>query len=140
LKQLLLILFCVFLLNSCDTSSPKEVARAEIEEIFEQVRSAYNFGDLSGIMEHFHPNFLHNGDDYQNEEVVWEIRLNQYSTLDFGELDIDLHNEYATVSFILHLDDSEFSEPSYEKGDLSYFYNSFEGWILCGNEFLEELK
>lgn len=140
MKQLLLILILVVSLSSCETSSPKEIAKAEIEEIFEKVRSSYNFGDLPGIMEHFHPNFLHNGDDYQVEEVVWELRWTQYSTLDFGELDIDLNNDFATVNFTLYLGDEEFSEPSSENGDLSYLYNTYNGWMFCGNEFVEEVK
>ncbi|MDO9577764.1 MAG: nuclear transport factor 2 family protein [Candidatus Cloacimonadales bacterium] len=138
MKQLLLILILVVSLSSCETSSPKEIAKAEIEEIFEKVRSSYNFGDLPGIMEHFHPNFLHNGDDYQVEEVVWELRRNQYPTLDFDDLYIDLNGDFASVAFTLYLGDEEFTEPSTEKGDLSYFYKTFDGWKICGNEFVEQ--
>jgi len=93
MKQILLVLFCIFLLNSCDTSSPKEIATAEIEEIFEQIRSAYNLGDVSTIMQQYHYDFLHNGFDYQDEEIVWEIRLNEYSAFDFDVKCIREHIE-----------------------------------------------
>jgi hypothetical protein len=140
MKQALLVFLCVFILNSCDTSSPKEIANAEIEEIFENLRSTFNLGDLVSILSYYHPDFLHNGDDFQDEETVWVLRLNQYSSLDFGNLDINLSNDFATVSFTLFLEDDEFSEPSAEKGDLSYFYSTYNGWMLCGNEFIEQLK
>ena len=140
LRKIFFIFVVALLLSSCETSSPKEIAKAEIEEVFEQIRTAYNFGELSGIMENFHPNFLHNSDDFHAEEIIWEVRLNQYPTLDFGELEIDLHNDFATVEFTLFLDGIEFTEPSSENGDLSYFYSSYNGWILCGNEFMEEFK
>ena len=138
MKIWLLTILCGLCFISCKTSSPQEIARAEIEEIIESVRSAYNSGDLAGIMENYHPLFLHKGNSIQNELLIWEIRLNQFPTMDYEDLQIELSGDFATADFTLFLGENIFAEPSAENGDLSYFYRTFDGWLLCGNEFIDE--
>jgi len=130
------ILIFIFLISCSDTSSPEDVAEAQILEILDTIIASFTFGDLDGIMQNYHPNFLHNGDDYDFEEIRWEIRLNNYTEIDFTDIDIVPDGDSATVSFTMKLDEDVFNEPE-DNGDISYFYRDFDGWKICGEDFLE---
>ncbi len=138
-KFLILISIIFICLSSCDLSSPKDVNETEIKNIFAEIKSAFNFADIDGIMQHYHPAFLHNSNNWDDEYTVWQIRLNDFAVFDYEDLQIDFNNNFAMVSFTLYLGENIFQEPTSENGDLSYFYQSFDGWKLCGNEFVEEL-
>ena len=134
MKRLIPILLLAVLLFSCDVSSPEKADKAEILDILDSIKDSFNQVDMPGIMQNYHPDFLHNTDNYIFEEIVWEDRLSQYSLIDFLDIDIDLHDNFATVSFIMKLDEDVFNEPE-DHGDISYFYREFNGWKICGNEF-----
>ena len=137
MKRLIPILLFTALLFSCDVSSPKEADKAEILDILDSIKDSFNQVDLDGIMQHYHPDFLHNTDNYIFEEIVWQERLNQYSLLDFEDIEIALNSDFATASFTMKLDEDVFDEPE-DHGDVSFFYREFEGWKICGNEFSVE--
>lgn len=120
---------------SCDLSSPEEVDNAEIEDIFTSIESAFIFADLDKIMDYYHPEFLHGTDTYNFERIIWEIRLNDYEVLEISDIDIDLNDEFAVVSFTMQLGDITSLEPSAEFGDISYFYREYGEWKICGNNF-----
>ena len=136
-----LILVFIFLIACSDTSSPEDVAEAQILEILDTIIACFPF-DLEGIMQNYHPDFLHNGDDYDFEEIRWDIRINDYNEIDFTDIDIELDGDFATVSFTMTFYDNEGNsfvsqEPSEENGDISDFYRDFDGWKICGKDFLE---
>ena len=54
--------------------------------------------------------------------MIWFTRLNDYDDLIFENIEINLYGNYATVSFLMHLDDTITDEPSDDNGDLSFFY------------------
>jgi hypothetical protein len=137
MKRLITILLFTVLLFSCDVSSPEDADKAEIRDILDSIKDSFNQVDLPGIMQNYHPDFLHNTDNYTFEEIVWEERLAQYYLLDFEDIEIELHDNFATVSFTMKLDEDVFNEPE-DHGDVSYFYREFEGWKICGNEFSAE--
>jgi hypothetical protein len=134
MKRLIPILFLAVLLFSCDVSSPEDADKAEILDILDAIKVSFNQFDLDGIMENYHPDFLHNTDNYIFEENVWQERIAQYYLIDFLDIEIELHYNFATVSFTMKLDEDIFNEPE-DHGDVSYFYREFEGWKICGNEF-----
>ncbi|MCF7793637.1 MAG: nuclear transport factor 2 family protein [Candidatus Cloacimonetes bacterium] len=134
----IVFLITIFLfLSSCDLSSPSDVDKTQIKNIFDEIKTGFNFNDLNKIMSQYHPDFIHNSNDWDDEEIIWQIRLNDFDSFDFSALEFDFSGDFATVSFTMQLGDETSSEPSVEYGDLSYFYKSFDGWMICGNEFSE---
>ncbi len=137
MKRLIPILLLSVFLFSCDVSSPEDADKAEILGVLDAIKDSFNQIDLDGIMQNYHPDFLHNTDNFTFEENVWQERINQYFLIDFLDIEIELHDNFSTVSFIMKLDEDVFNEPV-DHGDVSYFYREFEGWKICGNEFSTE--
>jgi len=132
---LLLIIF-IFIF-SCDTTSPEDLDKSMIIDILDSIQSNFNFDDLGGIMQYYHQDFLHNGDDFDWErDVIWFTRLNDYGNLIFENVDIALNGNYATASFLMYLDETISQEPSDENGDISFFYYEHGNWKLCGEDFV----
>lgn len=138
MKYLLLILSFMFLfLTSCDTTSPEELDKNEIIDILDSIQSNFIMDDIDGIMQYYHLDFNHNGDDFDWERnVIWFTRLNDYDDLLFENIEIALNGNYATANFLMYLDDTITEEPSDVNGDISYFYRDLDGWKLCGNFFI----
>jgi hypothetical protein len=142
MKRLIPILLFAVLLFSCDVSSPEEADKAEILDILDSIKDSFNQLDLTGIMQHYHPDFLHNTDSYIFEEIVWEERLAQYYLIAFSEITIDLQGDFATANFKMTFYDDEggsvVSQEPDDNGDVSYYYREFGSWKICGNEFSAE--
>ena len=130
---LLIILMFSF---SCDTTSPEELDKNAILDIFDSIQSNFNFDDIEGIMQHYHQFFNHIGNDYNWEMFIWEQRIADYDELLFENIDITLNGDFALVSFQFNLDDTITNEPSDENGDISYFYYDYGDWKICGDNFL----
>jgi len=138
MKRLITVLLLAVLLFSCDVSSPKDADKAEIRDILDSIRDSFNQFDQDGIMQHYHPDFWHNTNNYVFEEIVWQERLAQYYLIDFSEITIDTQGDFATANFIMTLYDESGSVVSQEpddNGDISYFYRELGSWKICGNEF-----
>lgn len=130
-----LIMLILFFSISCDTTSPEELDKNAILDILDSIQSNFQFYDLDGIMQYYHQYFLHNEDGYDWERVIWEIRIADYDELNFENIEIELNGNYATASFLMHLDEITTDKPSDENGDISYFFYDFESWKLCGKDF-----
>jgi len=132
-----LILFVV--LSCSDISSSEEENKVIIEQTLTDISIAFNFDDLSGIMDRYHPDFLHNGNDWNDEEFIWEGRMIEYLEMEITDVEIDLiSSSRATAEFILTFRNSEteviWNEPSEENGDLSYFSYVNSEWKISGNQ------
>ena len=137
MKYLLLLLSFMFLfLTSCDTTSSEELDKNEIIDILDSIQSNFIMDDIDGIMQYYHQDFYHNGDSYNWEITIWEVRLNDYNDLIFEDIEIELNGNYATANFLMYLNDTITEEPSDVNGDISYFYRDLDGWKLCGNFFI----
>ncbi|MEA2095957.1 MAG: hypothetical protein U9P73_04595 [Candidatus Cloacimonadota bacterium] len=137
MKYLLLLLSFMFLFStSCDTTSPEELDKNAILDILDSIQLNFNMDDLDGIMQNYHLDFNHNGDSFDWEKTIWEVRLNDYNDLNFEDIEIELNGNYATAYFSMHLDDTITEEPSDENGDISYFYRELGSWKLCGKDFI----
>jgi hypothetical protein len=131
-----LLAFILLFLTSCDTTSPEELDKNEILDILDSIQSNFNFDDLDDIMQYYHPQFSHNGDDFEWErDTIWITRLNDYDNLLFENIEINLNGNYATAHFLMHLDDTITIEPD-DNGDISYFYRELGSWKLCGTSFV----
>lgn len=138
-SKVILGIFIILLIISCsDTTSSEDISKMEILDILDEIESAFTFSDIESIMENYHHNFSHLANDsfynFGSETIVWESRINSYSNIDFLEIDIQINGDTAIASFQFHLDDEIFPEPE-TYGDISYFYNSINGWVICGNNF-----
>ncbi len=120
---------------SCDTSSPEELDKNDILDIFDSIQLSFNIDDPDGIMQNYHQDFFHNGDTFDWErDVIWVSRLAEYDVLLFENIEINVNENYATASFLMHLDAMTTEEPD-ENGDLSYFYYDLGNWKVCGEGF-----
>lgn len=135
-KIFLIPLLMLFLISiSCDTSSPEELDKNDILDIFDSIQLSFNIDDLDGIMQNFHQDFFHDGDFNWERDVIWVSRLADYNVLLFEDIEINLNGNYATVSFLMNLDSITFEEPSEDNGDISYFYYDLGSWKVCGEGF-----
>jgi len=127
----------LFFLTSCDTTSPEEFDEQSIMEILDSVQSNFNFDDLDGIMQYYHEDFYHNGNDFEWErDVIWFTRLNDFDNLNLQNIEIEVDGDFATASFNMSLDQTLTEEPSQENGDVSYFYYDQQKWLICGQNFI----
>ncbi len=133
-------IFVFFILMACsELSSPEEVNIAVIKDILENIEHAFNFDNLEEIMLNYHPDFLHNGDNYQNEELRWQIRLIDFVEIKIENIEIDFLTEFSAIAgfkliFKTIDDELEFSEPSNENGDISFFHKESGVWKILGNQ------
>lgn len=137
-----LLAFILLFSTSCDTTSPEDLDKNEIIDILDSIQLNFNMHlDPDDIMQYYHQNFNHNGDDFEWErDVIWFSRLNDYDDLIFENIEINLNGNYATVNFLMHLVYEEMltitNEPSDDNGDISFFYRELGSWKLCGKDFV----
>ncbi len=139
MKNILLSFLIIFLCITCsDSTSPKNVDEYLITSILEDIESDFSFGYIDSIMDHYHPNFLHNENNFADEQVIWEIRLLEYNEIEFTEIEISINDNFANAEFVMKLSSGEevdiFNEPD-DNGDISYFYYDLDEWKICGNNF-----
>lgn len=143
MRIIVITLLCLLSFSCSDLSSPKDVNKAQIEDIFDSIKISFNMIDPDGIMDCFHPDFLHHENNFDDERIIWETRINSYTEIDFSDIEIDfIGNNFANVSFQMTFffdnDNIVWNEPSEENGDISYFYKDFDTWKVCGNNFSTE--
>lgn len=120
---------------SCETTSPDELDDNEIRHILDSIQINFSYNDIDSIMQYYDPLFMHNGNDFDWEQNIWIIRINDYDVLSFENIEIIIEGDFATAYFTMSLNDLVTEEPSEENGDISYFYRQFGGWKLCGRDF-----
>ncbi|MBN1949089.1 MAG: hypothetical protein JW784_05055 [Candidatus Cloacimonetes bacterium] len=138
------VLTLLLLLVSCsDLTEAGMNDEEQIIAVLENIRLAFNLSDEAAILAEYHPEFLHNGYSLEEEQQLWDSRLNNYVEMSYSDMSVNFSaSNFACVTFILQLlspDGIDFwQEPSTENGDLSYFYKSGTGWKIYGNQ--EEFK
>lgn len=132
--RILIIIVLVLILLSC-ASDPLGVEYHEqrIREILDDIKSAYNMGDLDTIMSFYHEDFLHNGMEKPQVEDLWTLRLMDYILMDIIDIDIEIDNYDAVAAFVFYLDEDKFIAPT-EQGEFSYFYREDGVWSIYGNQ------
>jgi len=138
MKYLTFLSLCILISSCSGFSSSEDINEAEIIEMLEDIRIAFNLADIDQIMSHYHSEYFHNGDLYEDEIIRWESRLNNYVELDITGIDIDLDDGFAIAYFTLILRTSDntesWSEPSDENGDISYLIFNSNTWEVYGNQ------
>ena len=137
MKNIILPVLIILCISCSESTSPKDVDEYLINSILEDIETAFAFEDIERIMNHYHPNFLHNESNFADEQVIWEIRM-EYNEIEFYEIEISINDNFATAEFVMKLSSGEdfdiFNEPE-DHGDISYFYYDLDEWKICGNNF-----
>ena len=138
MKNILLSVLIILCISCSESTSPKNVDEYLITSILEDIETDFNFGFIEEIMNHYHPNFLHNENNFADEYVIWEIRLLEYYEIEFYEIEISINDNFATPEFVMKLSSGEkfdiFNKPD-DNGDISCFYYDLDEWKICGNNF-----
>lgn len=139
MRKVIALLLIIVLFSACDFSSAAEVNDSELKDIFVDIEIAFSMLDIDEIMSHYNYQYLHNGNDYDDEYQIWDSRLNTYNVIDFNEIEISyVGDNYAEVTCILKLSNNSNSnsweEPSLENGDVSYFKRIDGEWKIYGNQ------
>lgn len=138
LPLLLLLLLALF---SCGDNSGNE-AETLIRDIIYDISRDFNWNEIDGIMDHVHPDYLHNGMyDYQLR-ILWLNRQAEYDLLSCEVSSVELWDNLATVHMIMTFESSSgpplsYSEPE-THGDASFFLYEQGKWWLYGNQLWEE--
>ncbi len=135
-SMLMCILTC-FLLLSCKDTTSASYDESRINEIMYNVENAFNNHDIDALMLNFSSEYLHNGQAKWEIEEVWLNRMGQYLLIDFQNIEIDVHDDEAMVSFRMKLTNATetvyIDEPA-THGDLSYFFYNNSDWVVYGNQ------
>ena len=131
------IFFLALLILSCDVSTPEEAGQAALENALDELELAFNLHHIDEIMVYYSPDYLHNGDDKDDVQLDWEIRLNDYQEMVLDDIVIELNDDRATISFIRRFYDNGqmvkvLVDPD-DNGDMSYWKQEFDEWKIVGN-------
>jgi hypothetical protein len=132
----LLITVLMLILSGCDWTNPDQ-SETEIRNIVYDVEHDFNWNDIDGIMEHVHPDYLHNGMHSMQLRNAW---LNRKADYDLLSCDVDsvlIQGDYATVYMTLTFQNSHGNYAYHEPesfGDISYFYYDQDSWRIYGNQ------
>ncbi len=132
-------------LLSCDVSSSKEIAEAEIEDLFTNIIINFSNGYqyLDDIIIHYDTEFLHSGMTIPDERNQWMLWLIDYNTLEIKDLDIEVIDDYhARANFVLTLSSATSEITITVPGDydnISFFEvdSSDNNWKFIGNQLSE---
>ncbi len=132
------ILIAILALTACSGSTDDEdVAEVLITEILDDIVEMFNLRDLDGIMDCYHEDYMHQGDNLTSERYTWEIRMALYNSMEIEDIEIDKDGLNATASFTMTMTGSDatdvYTEPT-DHGDISYFYKDVTSWRIYGDQ------
>ncbi len=140
LRCFVVIVFVInMLIIGCKSPTSDNYDETRINAIMYNIEKAYNDHDIDTLMQYIHIDYLHNGQSRWEIRELWLDRMNEYLVVDFQSINIDVHNDRATVSFTMKLqnpDETVYSDEPNTHGDLSYFIYDNSDWYVYGNQLL----
>jgi hypothetical protein len=141
MTKILIILICAMsmLLLSCDFDDADSLNRKEITDLFYDIEMDFNLGNVFGIMDRVHRDYLHKGDitRHLNEEIL--DRMGRFSLVDIEVIWIDLKGDYAVVHsrdvYQSEIETVTYTEPE-DTGYFSYLKRIGGTWLIYGNQLL----
>ncbi|MCF7918818.1 MAG: hypothetical protein K9N06_02770 [Candidatus Cloacimonetes bacterium] len=136
--RLIFLIILSLQLFSCDLSSPEEASKANLTSALDKLQLAFDLHNIDDIMVYYASDYMHNGDDRDDVQLDWEIRLNDYQEMTLENITIDLSGSRATISFnrrfynnglMVHV----LVDPD-DNGDMSYWELKNSEWQISGNE------
>ncbi|MCB5294914.1 MAG: hypothetical protein RBQ67_04100 [Candidatus Cloacimonadaceae bacterium] len=137
LPLLLLIILIALSLSSCDTDDDHTLSQKEIRDILYDISLDFQLGNVPGIMDHVHQDYLHKGQFswHLNQEIL--DRIGRFQILDIEVVYIEIDGDYAIAHTLDHYSSSTeqytYQEPE-DTGYFSYFYRSKGSWLIYGNQ------
>jgi hypothetical protein len=142
IKQIILIFLSALIIGCSGFSSSEDINKSLIKEMLDDIKISFNLIDLGNIMYHYHEDFFHQGDFYEDELIRWESRLINYEEMNITDVEVELNGGFAVVYFTLIFNNEEesnvWSEPSEANGDISYLIFSDDKWQIYGNQLAED--
>lgn len=139
MARIISFLAVALLLLSCDVSSPKDVAESEIRDQLDAIKTAFNLGDLDGIMARYHLEYYDDGDDYAAVELRWQLRLIEYDSLSFDDIAMNIDHPSAYVSGTMTLSAGN-GDPLVmllpdDTTELTWWQNFNGTWKILGRQY-----
>ena len=136
--RLFVILLLALILNSCDSESFEAESQRQIRNMMYEISSDFCLGNVYGILDKVHNDYLHKG------QIVWHLnqeildRLARFQLLEIEVIHIEFQGErFATVHSRDHYQSSienvYYSEPE-ASGIFSYLKRENGKWLIYGNQ------
>lgn len=137
LYKLLIIIAIALLIGSCTKEDEYITTLRQIREICYDISMDFCMGNLYGILDRVHPEYLHKGRTTYHLNQELRERLSRFPLLDIQVLYIDLKGDYLTV-YSLDTYTSSYEEIRNEEpetfGWMSYFKYHRGQWLIYGNQ------
>jgi len=138
MKLILIMILSCILLSCFSNTNDDDIQRSRIMDRLQRVQEAFNQANWDTIMNYYHPNFYHNGQNYYTQRLIWREMTAFYNRISIDIINIDVNEDYAIARFVLYYYDMNnqygpYIEPEH-RGDISYFYYDRGEWWVYGNQ------
>jgi len=135
--SLILVLLFSMLLLSCDLDDADSLNRKEIRDLYYDLQMDFNLGNVFGMMDRVHRDYLHKG------QITWHLnneildRMGRFQLLEIEILYIEINGDYALVHSRDHytsdIEDFVYQEPE-DSGYFSYLKRIGGSWLIYGDQ------
>jgi len=135
-----LIIALIMLSMGCSKSTSSDYDEDRINTIMYNIRTAFNDHEIDNLMNYIHIDYLHKGKIRWQIREDWLDRMAKYQLIDFQNIDIEVNDENAIVTFTMKLQNQSetvYSNEPNRNGDLSYFIYDNNDWHVFGNQLPE---
>ncbi len=133
----LILAALLLLVGSCDLDDAQSLNQKEIRDLYYDISLDFNLGNVYGILDHVHQDYLHKGQItyHLNEEIL--NRMGQFQLLEIEVLYIDIQGDHAIAHTIDHYE-SAYESHSYNEPDdtglFSYLKRIDGSWLIYGDQ------
>ncbi len=140
MKYLILVALLLILLltNSCNQEPSEAISNREIRDLLYDVALDFNLGNVYGILDKVHNDYLHKGDIvwHLNEEIL--DRMARFQLLDIEVLFVEFQGDHDAVvhsrdHYSSAIEDVSYNEPE-SSGYFSYLHRDNGSWLIYGNQ------
>ncbi|MBP7118104.1 MAG: hypothetical protein KBB33_07240, partial [Candidatus Cloacimonetes bacterium] len=132
----LLLIMGLLLLGSCDKEASETISQREIRDLFYELSLDYNLGNVYGILDRVHVDYLHKGNIvwHLNEEIL--DRMARFQLLEIEVLYVEFQGDRHAVvhsrdRYSSAIEDITYNEPE-SSGYFSYLYRDNNTWLIYG--------
>ncbi len=134
----LLLIMGLLLLGSCDKEASETISQREIRDLFYELSLDYNLGNVYGILDRVHVDYLHKGNIvwHLNEEIL--DRMARFQLLEIEVLYVEFQGDRHAVAHTRDKYSSAIETVTYDEpessGYFSYLYRDNNTWLIYGNQ------
>lgn len=131
---LIILLFSLF---GCSLDDADTLSRKEIRDLMYDISLDFSLGNLYGIMDKVHPEYLHKGNVSYHLNQELRNRMARFTLLDIDVIYIELEGHHALVHTIdrysSSIENVDYHEPE-NYGWMSYLKYDRGSWLIYGNQ------